>query len=348
VFSVVERGLVTIDISQRTLTLRNMNLFGLRNTGDALDSVSLRGAGEVVRLRGATDRYGVGFTDPFLFENIVISFDAELRLFRFTELKETVVGFLGGVGWRSWNHIYSVVFLAELTHTLQKFPVNYAILPIYSQPGFGPAIGLEAKLDLNRLNMERAEYLGVHSGFRWLSSADILPGPAWSRWTTYLGFNLPMYGNRRGQHWVLHGTVYGNWVAGYGLGEHLYSGKESKLYAHRRLTPQIRGFSSQAIRERHTIDHDEVVDLGGLGAYTASLELRIPLPIFRNAIVPFLDGASVGARSHRPWENPFLSAGVAYRFSLFKHRFEGDVYIAVPFRDDVDTQVIGLGAGGTL
>ncbi|MEE2789042.1 MAG: POTRA domain-containing protein [Myxococcota bacterium] len=348
IFEVEERDIFSVDVSRRILTLHNMNLFGIDDLRSAVDGVSARGAGETLSIRADSSIYSLALAMPYIVPNVLFTAEAALRLYDFNDLEETVVGVLAGAGFRSWNNVYTLSLLAELTHTVQDFPIAYDNLPIFSKPGFGPAIGLDAQLNLNRINIERIEYKGIHLRFKWLSSADILPGPPLSRWHSSLGFNLPLHRNKRGQHWVFHANAKGSWVAGYGLGPKLFTGQETEVYAHRRITPQARGYDGPSIRQQFTARDGTTVELGGLAAYMAQAELLIPLPRLRNAIVPFIDGATVGERSEFPWEDVFLSAGIALRFSLFRQRFEGELYLAVPFRDDVDIHYLGLGAGGVF
>jgi outer membrane protein assembly factor BamA len=348
VFELTERDLATIDFDTKTLRLHNMNLSVPDSTDRAADGVTLRGGGQLLRLRGDEDWYGFGLRDPFLWKSVVAALDVDLRFHDFDALEETTLRTVGGVGLRTWRNqltLEGLWFLLYAQPTADE--AVFEQVPVVRRPSLSTGPGARFRLDLNRLDDERIAYLGVDLGADLFTSMSPFPGAPWTSWSARLGVNLPLLENRRGQHWAVHLGLEGEWIKGTGITD-LASDDEHFVFGFQRGTPNIRGYSSTAIRRDFVVDDTTTVRLGGAAAFEGTLELRIPLKRRRNALVPFIDFASIGARDDAPWADPVLSAGAQLDFSLFGERLEGALFAAFPFDSALASDIVGVGARGSF
>ena len=348
VFELVERDVVSVDFGSRVVTFHNMDLYWPQTLDEATDGVSLRGGGMALALRGQSDWVAARVEDPFLLTRMVATLEMSLRFHTFSALEEYALTIEGGAGVRALENQFQLIVLGFMRHTGLDAPSAYIdALPIPERGTAAYGAGFVTSLDLNDLDEERIAYLGADLDLRAVTTGP-MPGLPLTEWSAGLAMNLPVYVTRRGQHGVLRGQVEGRWVAGAGLGP---GWREASIFAHQRITPRARGYASDAIRQPYEVvdaDGTETVHLGGLAAYTATVALRMPLPWRRNAIVAFLDAASLGDRNDSPWSDVYPSLGAAAEFSVFSERLEGTVYLAIPLRDEVEAEYAGVSAGGSF
>jgi hypothetical protein len=93
---------------------------------------------------------------------------------------------------------------------------------------------------------------------------------------------------------------------------------------------------------------DDTIEIGAREVTASTIEVRIPLPIRRHAISPFLDASTMADDGDTNLANGRVSTGAAYHFSFFDERLEGFIYGVVPLVDDPSKEYVGLGIDGSF
>ncbi len=340
-FRVVERDVLTIDPTNREVTLHNLHLYGVPSSlSEPGDVVGLRGSGQELWLHADGSWLAGRLRDAFLMRHLVLSLQGERRVHTWSRLEEVAYGVRLGLGYTALANRLQLVPLLVAEYSSPDAPASYGVLPVLHEDAVSLGLGLDFRFDYNDRDAERVPYLGlgIHAQVLAMTSDPATREEDWYSWLCSLEGNVPLYRNRGGQHVVLHaeaGTV-GLLARGDGL-----------LAAHHRLTPTLRGYSANAMRIPYLVGQEEVL-LGGTAAWTATLQVRVPLPWRRNALSPFVDGAGVGALGDPPWQAGRAAAGLRYDFSLLDERLEGYAHLAWPLGDDTYASYYDTGFGGSF
>lgn len=349
-FVVQEREFLSLSFQNQEVTFYNMDLTRAPTAlGELTDGVTLRGRGQQLAIRAQKDHQRLRFRDPFLFNNMVTRVDLERREFGFSELDETVWAATLGLGLRAFENRLELIPVVAVETLQSESPARYASLPVRGDDQLRVLWGLETLIDLRLVDGERFPYLGAlletsvrNIGLPGYGKPDVL------RLRTSGRFFLPLGTNRTGQHFVLESFVEGHWRI---------SEKENRITAFERAAPEIRGYD----REAHYLAHEivstdaegrlqqEQVMLGSTEAYVGSVSIRLPLfNQRRTTLVPFLDAITMGDPRNPTFDRVFFGAGAQLRFSLFKERLEGFIYVAHPLNDTDEADFFGSGAGGSF
>lgn len=349
-FIVREREFLSLSFQHQEVTFYNMDLYTApAGLGEVTDGVTLRGRGHLLAVRAKKDHQRVRFRDPFLFQNAVTRLDLDHRVFGFEALEETVWSATLGLGLRAFENRLEIVPVVSFESLDTSAPARYRSLPVRGDDDFRMPWGVETSVDLRLVDAERFPYLGallegsaINVGLPGSGKADVLRLKAAGR------FFAPLGRNRTGQRFVVEAYLEGQW--------RLIS-EEDRLTAFERTAPEIRGFD----REAHYLPHEvvstdaegrmvvEQVMLGGTEAYVGSLGIRMPLfNQRRTALVPFVDAITMGDPRVPVFQEVYTGVGMQLRFSMFKERLEGFIYIAYPLRDSPEADYFGSGAGGSF
>lgn len=340
-FRLEERDILTIDPVKLELTLQNLHLYGLPSELTAPGTaVSLRGSGQELWFKGETTWQAVRLRDAFLMRHLVLSLRLERQVHSWERLEEVEYAARIGLGYSALAKRLQLLPLLAVELTWPEAPSSYDVLPVAHGRTNDLAFGLDFRFDYNDRDAERVPYLGLGVHARALAGVAEPANRDHDRvsWEASVEGNVPLYRNRRGQHVVLHARIESLGVA---------ARDESRLPAHQRVTPTLRGYSASAARIPFDVAGEEV-RLGGTRAWSATLQVRLPLPWRRNALAPFLDWAGAGAAGEAPWERGVAAAGLRYDFSMLDERIEGYIYGAWPLADDTYAEYWDTGFGGSF
>lgn len=340
VFTVVEREPFSIDLARQSLTLHNLDLSDTTTDVRALRAgAALRGAGQRLVLYAQPDWQGLHLFDPYVLPIL----GAEGRLDRRTrsfgaDIEETWFGLIGEAALRLLDDRLLLIPGLQYEVTFPEGVTSTAGLPVADDETLFAAAGFRTSLRFERLDDERVPYLGVRfeghawRGLTWLASDLDL-----TRWQADIDIRLPLRRFEGDRHLVLGLAL--------GAGDITRHNRRA-LAAHHRLTPKIRGYES--LRFRHPVG-GEFLEIGGQTAFTAAVEVRIPMPYARrHALVPFFDAAALGDRGVEALDALFGAPGLTYGYSFFDERLEGYLRVAFPLRTDVDLEYIGFGMDGSF
>ncbi len=340
VFTVVEREPFSIDLGQQSLTLHNLDVADTTTDVRALRAgAALRGAGQRMVLYAQPRWQGLHLFDPYVLPVL----GAEGRLDRRerdfgADIRETWYSLEGEAALRLFDDRLLLVPGLQYEVTFPEGVSSSAELPVADDETLFAAAGFRTSLRFERLDDERVPYLGVRfegrlwRGLSWLGSDLDL-----TRWRGSVDVRLPLRRFEGDRHMVLGLAFSAADIARY---------NRRALAAHHRLTPKIRGYES--LRFRHPLGQ-EVLELGGQTAFTAAVEVRLPMPYARrHALVPFFDAAALGDRGTDPLDALFAAPGLTYVYSFFDERLEGYLRVAFPLRTDVDLEYIGFGMDGSF
>lgn len=348
-FVVKEREFLSLSFQNQEVTFYNMDLTRPPGLSELTDGVSIRGRGQQLSVRAKKDHQRIRFRDPFLFDNMVTQLDLESRSFGFSSLEETIWGVSLGLGFRALENRLTLIPVLAVETLMTDAPSYYASLPVRGDDHLRVLWGLESTIDLRLVDAERFPYLGAlfsvsarNIGFPGTGKPDVL------RLRTSGRFFAPLGKNRTGQRYVLQLHTQGDWR---------FTEEEARLTAFERAAPEIRGYD----REAHYLPNEvrytdesgrlqiEQVMLGGTEAYSGSLSLRMPLfNQRRTALVPFIDAVTVGDPRIPAFEKIYTGVGAQLRFSLFRERLEGYIYLAYPLNESSEADFFGSGAGGSF
>lgn len=341
IFTVTEQDPVSIDLLEQSLTLRNLDLANWPADFDELSAgSSFRGAGQEVRFVGRVDEIGMRFRHLFLHRYLLAETELAWHARAVGPVDEEWLEATIGLGAKFLENRLALLPVLRLEATDLPRRDVFDTLPLAQGSTVDVQAGLIGRAEFNRRDVERIPYLGVDANVRYLHGSTSLGGDLdAATLDARAALNLPLGENPVGAHYVLR-------LAGhYG---HLWS--DVPVTAHRRPTPTIRGYTSDAIAIPFQDARGENGGrLGGARSLSTAAELRVPIrPLRRNAFAPFVDAASVAGAGEALFDRLHLAAGASYYFSFFSERLEGFVYGAVPFESETEWQLIGAGVGGSF
>jgi hypothetical protein len=341
IFTVVEQDPVNIDLLEQSLTLRNLDVANWPADFDELAlGSSFRGAGQEVRFVGRADEIGMRFRHLFLHRYLLAETELAWRARAVGPVDETWIEATVGLGAKFLENRLALLPVLRLEATDLPRRAVFDDLPVAQGSTVDVQAGAIGRAEFNKRDAERIPYLGLDASIRYLHGLTDLGGDLDAATVdARAALNLPLAENAVGAHYILR-------LAGhYG---HLWS--DAAVTAHRRPTPSIRGYASDAIAIPFEDARGENGGrLGGARSLSGAAELRIPIrPLRRNAFAPFVDAASVAAEGEKLFERLHLAAGASYYFSFFSERLEGFVYGAVPFESGTEWQLVGAGVGGSF
>ena len=326
---------LSVDTRTRRFTLNNLNLTRMP---DRFDERGLRGAGQKASVRTDTNDLELTFDDPFLLPHGSGGMLMARRKRSYDFLSESIDSVRLSFGARALQNRLVVLPLIELSQTTRNAPSTYDSLKLRLDENLDVAFGARSALTLSRLDAERINYLGIDLGVDVLGSLYSRPDSAYFRGDANLGFFVPLFAFENGQHLVMRLALEGHWLVA-----------AQRTYAHQRVNVAVRGYTASALRVPYALPDGTEARLGGRAGYLATLDLRIPLPLRRHALIPFGEVGTVGAGLEAlPWERLFPAAGLRYFFSLFGERLEGYVETAWGFRPDAPSNLFGVGGGGSF
>ncbi len=340
-FNVVERDLVSIDVVERTMVLRNLDLSHVSPEVELLaKGAVLRGAGEELTVYAQDTWQGLRYVDRFDWPYAVLELAANRRTREFgAPLSETWYDGWLGLGVEVLGHRASLVPLLQVEWAEIE---GQAVEGVASGSFFDLGVGARASLDVSRLDEERVRYLGVELGGRYLYSAAGLGADVTMHRVLVDGtLHLPLGTNGGGQHFVL----------SLGAGFRGLEVTDGAPAPHQRPRPTIRGYGELVVRREveGEMGMPETVEIGPERTTEGSLELRIPMPYARrHAVSPFIDGATLADDGDDSLSNGRVASGVAYRFSFFDERLEGYVYGVYPLVDDPAAEYFGFAVDGSF
>lgn len=335
-FDLDEQTPIVIDVVERRVRLRNMDVLNWPSDRKHLEQGAFRGAGQELALTGAVEHQGFRWRNPFLSRNWLTELSMDRRTAAETGFEASWYTLRGGIGVQGGGGRFSLLPYAEIEWTNNKQDAD-ASLPLLDGDALTLAGGLDLAADLNRLDDERIPYLGLD--LRYVPRAGrSVAGEifGWFDHDATARIHLPLYTNKRDQHVVL--RLRGRF-------RHVLATESGKLQPHRRTTPLLRGYPSATVGLDFTLADGDTVKLGGLSSLETTAEIRIPLPLRRNAIIPFVDVASTGDTAAAVLGDRFIAPGLAISFSFFNEKLEGILWGAYGIQEAERTYAGGSFGG---
>jgi outer membrane protein assembly factor BamA len=338
-FALVEREVVSIDLIEQSLTLHNMDVTDFTTDMAVLSKLrAFRGRGQQLTFYAQPDWQGLAFVDRFVARYMLTQLAANRRTANFGEVVDSTWWDAElGVGVKAFRNRFSLVPLYRFEHADTNDVPEDGSIPLSAGAVVLSSVGGQLQVDVNTRDDERVPYLGLELDARYFYGLSQLGSEReFSRLDSTGAIHLPLGTNSRKQHYVL--RLAGQY-------QRLDMVNDEAPPPHLRLNPTIRGYDRVVLVLPHGTGD---VEVGGLRAVAASVELRIPLPYARrHAIAPFFDGATI-SDADALLDNPHTAAGAVYYFSFFGERLEGFVYGVFPFKDTPDREYIGVGVGGNF
>ncbi|MBM4321517.1 MAG: hypothetical protein FJ125_16630, partial [Deltaproteobacteria bacterium] len=351
IFRVVEAFRLRLDAAGPTVTLSNLNVLSFPSSMAELEHGTLfAGGGQELQLGFAPDDLRLAFRDPYIFGFLTGSTKVSRTVSR-PGGKELVVwgitpafglSFAQGklVGQLFWRGEWAGLEGGGGSKASPVLSAGQDDLLLSS----GGVIG---RLDLTqRDDADRFPFLGLALELRYeqASSAlgselDFLGGG------TGLKTYLPLGTNAKGQHAAFTFSGQLDW---------LHPQRDTLPY-HRRFWPTLRGYTGSSLgrKEQLASPAGAAFAVGGEGAFSLELGLRLPIPLGRrNALMPF--AAAGGLWEGDPPDDlsqVFTSGGLELTFSALEERLEGSLWLAYPFGGPPsgwEASYVGGSLGGSL
>lgn len=339
-FFVEERELFGFRAFGQRIVFRNVAVGDWPEDMEAFEhGLAFRGGGQFVDIVAQADRQALLWRDPFILPSALARFGIERQEIDEDVFEEQWVQIEAGFGASLLEGAVTVIPFGQIEWADTE-QILGPLLPLPEGSGWAAAVGLEGAFDFRLRDEERVPYLGlaftIDGRYGW--SLD-RPDVDWSQYRARLDGDLPLWTTAFGRHGVLDLSVALSQV---------FTDNPERLRANRRIFPQLRGYDDDGVGLLFEIGAEDVV-LGGFKGAAASAEIRVPLPGWRNAVLPFYDVGSVSDDGYAELLDELHHAvGVAVAFTLLDETFEARLWVAYPFRREAERQFVGGTFGGNL